>query len=62
MKNGFIWEKEVKLQGFSKLGIKASFATSLEEMYNFIKGNYGLAIEVTFKVLDILEEDYNKFI
>lgn len=38
-------------QGYTRIGISAQFSTWLSD-YNTFTGNYGLAIEVTFKCLD----------
>ena len=53
-----IWtyETDNPEQGFSRLGISASFQTKLTE-YNTVLGNYGLALEITFKSLELEENN-----
>ena len=54
---GQIWESPPAFfeQGFTRLGLSAQFSTWLDE-YDVVSGNYGLALKVTFKCVD-LEED-----
>ena len=58
---GQIWESPPAFfeQGFTRLGLSAQFSTWLDE-YDVISGNYGLALKVTFKCVD-LEEENNTF-
>lgn len=52
-----IWDSgEIFEQGFSRLGVQAQFSTWLSE-YNTILGNYGLALEITFKCVELVENN-----
>ena len=49
---GLIWDSgNIMQQGYTRLGLSAQFSTWLSE-YETIQGNYGLAIELTFKCID----------
>lgn len=53
----YIWDSgEIFEQGFTRLGLQAQFSTWLNE-YDTITGNYGLAVELTFKCLDLEENN-----
>ena len=50
--NGCWWDSgEIFEQGFTRLGLQAQFSTWLQE-YETAYGNYGLAVELTFKNLE----------
>ena len=55
---GQIWESSSTFfeQGFTRLGLSAQFSTWLDE-YDVISGNYGLVLKVTFKCVDLEENN-----
>lgn len=56
-RNGLIWDSgEIFQQGFTRLGLQAQFSTWLSE-YNTAFGNYGLAVELTFRCLELQENN-----
>lgn len=55
-----IWDSgDIFERGFTRLGIQAQFSTWLGE-YSTFSGNYGLAVELTFKCFST-EENYKTF-
>lgn len=60
---GKIWESQSAFfeQGFTRLGLSAQFSTWLDE-YDVISGSYGLVLKVTFKCVDLEENNtFNKY-
>lgn len=54
--------QHMNLSGYSRIGLQAQFASYLGE-YNTIKGNYGIALEVTFQCVDLVENNaFKKYI
>lgn len=59
-KGGLIWDSgDIFESGFTKLGVQAQFSTWLSE-YETAFGNYGLVLELTFKCLELAEN--NEFV
>ena len=60
---GKVWESQSAFfeQGFTRLGLSAQFSTWLDE-YDVISGSYGLVLKVTFKCVDLEENNtFNKY-
>ena len=58
---GQIWDSgNMQEQGYARLGLSAEFSTWLNE-YDIINGNYGLVLKVTFKCVDLEDQQNNTF-